>query len=110
MLRSRQRPRVYECQRRVPQDHDFFGNDIPSQGFNQCVLLALNLEYLDGLVRRTCREPPAVVIQYGVMLYLVRIGRGWVDVAHCAGWWCGMHECGVKIEADVCRERTIMSS
>lgn len=88
MLRSKRRPHVCERQRRVPQEHDFFGIDLPSQGLNQCMFLALNLEDLDGLVRRTRREPPAIVIQYGVMLYLVRIGRGWVVVAHCAGWWC----------------------
>jgi hypothetical protein len=64
-----------------------FGGDVPSQRLDQCVFVALHLEDLDRLVRRARREPPAVVVEHGIVLHLVSFNRQQVDVlpgiGHC---------------------------
>jgi hypothetical protein len=63
------------------------GRDVPSQCLDQCVFVALDLEDLDGLVRRARRQPPAVVVEHGIVLHLVSLDREQVDVlpgvGHC---------------------------
>jgi hypothetical protein len=94
--------------------------DVPSQRLDQCVFVALHLEDFDCLVRRACCQPPAIVVEDGIVLHLVSFNQEQVDVLSAVGHCvlgAGCHEgwsrdvCVPDAEGFGCiGRRTIMSS